>query len=332
MLISVLLLLPVTACTAEDLLMNVQRCPLNPIITPASGAIGDNINGPSVIRVPAWVQTPLGRYYLYFAHHQGDSIRLAYADMPEGPWRVHDGRPLRLTDVQPLGYTGHIASPDLLIDNDHQRILMFFHGPNADWKLADTPGLRTHFSQATGLAQSKDGLHFTPVSGPVLGSPYFRVFMHGGRAYALSARGLLFRCPTPGVPDGSTSWVERREPLGRWRHCTTQVTSDQLVVAYTTTGDQPERILCAMASLAGPWESWRLDDPHEVLRPELPWEGAGLPLIPSRTGSVKGRENALRDPFLFRDADSTWLYYSIAGESGIAVARFTMPQPAEGSP
>ena len=35
--------------------------------------IGTNLNGPSLIRVPEWVSAPLGRYYLYFAHHQGPS-------------------------------------------------------------------------------------------------------------------------------------------------------------------------------------------------------------------------------------------------------------------
>ena len=44
----------------------------NPIVVPASSAtLGNNINGPSLIRVPDWVDHPLGRYYLYFAHHGG---------------------------------------------------------------------------------------------------------------------------------------------------------------------------------------------------------------------------------------------------------------------
>src|ERR1035441_4007062 len=46
------------------------RLPENPIVVPASSeTLGDNINGPSLIRVPNWVDHPLGRYYLYFAHH-----------------------------------------------------------------------------------------------------------------------------------------------------------------------------------------------------------------------------------------------------------------------
>jgi len=49
-----------------------------------------NINGPSLIRVPDWVENPLGNYYLYFSHHKGDFIRLAYADKVEGPWSIYE--------------------------------------------------------------------------------------------------------------------------------------------------------------------------------------------------------------------------------------------------
>jgi hypothetical protein len=70
--------------------MRVARFASNPIVRPhMDGRMGDNVNGPSLIRVPDWVRNPLGRYYLYFAHHQGTFIRLAYADDLSGPWRIH---------------------------------------------------------------------------------------------------------------------------------------------------------------------------------------------------------------------------------------------------
>ena len=70
--------------------MRVQRLLSGPIIVPdMDERMGRNINGPSLIRVPEWVQHPLGRYYLYFAHHQGRYIRLAFADDIEGPWHVY---------------------------------------------------------------------------------------------------------------------------------------------------------------------------------------------------------------------------------------------------
>jgi len=61
-----------------------------PLITPESHpAAGANINGPSLLRVPDWVEWPLGRHHLYFADHKGDSIRLAYADDVAGPYTLH---------------------------------------------------------------------------------------------------------------------------------------------------------------------------------------------------------------------------------------------------
>ena len=70
--------------------VRVERLLDRPIITPQLDAsIGPNIQGPSLIGVPGWVDAPLGKYYLYFAAHKGTYIRLAYADNLRGPWRVH---------------------------------------------------------------------------------------------------------------------------------------------------------------------------------------------------------------------------------------------------
>ena len=56
--------------------MRIERFKHNPIIIPSlDPRIGDNINGPSLIRVPEWVDDRLGKYYLYFAHHPGAGSR-----------------------------------------------------------------------------------------------------------------------------------------------------------------------------------------------------------------------------------------------------------------
>src|SRR5262245_58724136 len=61
--------------------VTATRLAQNPLVTRQSSAsLGDNINNPTVIRVPSWIQRPLGRYYMYFAHHMGTHIRLAYSD------------------------------------------------------------------------------------------------------------------------------------------------------------------------------------------------------------------------------------------------------------
>ena len=99
----------------------VTRAQKNPLITfSLSLSLGRNINGPSVIRVPAWIKNPLGNYYMYFAHHQGKSIRLAYSDFLDGPWLIYEGGTLQLD--QAPGFWGHIASPDVHIDDNLQKI------------------------------------------------------------------------------------------------------------------------------------------------------------------------------------------------------------------
>ncbi len=61
--------------------VHIERLLDAPIITPGTHpSIGTNIQGPSMIRVPNWIDSPLGKYYLYFADHKGSYIRLAYAD------------------------------------------------------------------------------------------------------------------------------------------------------------------------------------------------------------------------------------------------------------
>ena len=61
--------------------VRVERLLDAPIIAPGiHPSVGENIQGPSVIKVPEWVEDPLGEYYLYFADHKGLYIRLAYAN------------------------------------------------------------------------------------------------------------------------------------------------------------------------------------------------------------------------------------------------------------
>lgn len=92
-----------------------------------------------------------------------------------------------------------------------------------------------------------------------------------------------------------------------------------LLVFYSVIGDAPERILLSTIRLDTAPSSWELSPPIEVLRPELDYEGAQRPNVPSVKGPATN-VNQLRDPYVFVDNGTTYLYYGIAGESGIAVA------------
>jgi hypothetical protein len=70
-----------------------------PIVSAVGAAqLDGNVNGPALIRCPDWVVDPPARYLLYFAHHEGRSIRLALSDRLQGPWRIHGPAPLLLED------------------------------------------------------------------------------------------------------------------------------------------------------------------------------------------------------------------------------------------
>jgi hypothetical protein len=283
----------------------VVRFSLNPIIRPEMlpKSDGENINGPSLIRVPAWVAHPLGKYYLYFAHHGGKYIRLAYADRLEGPWRVYEPGTLRLEDAP--GCKGHIASPDVVVDDEHQQIRLYFHGP-----------AKSTAGQKTFVATSADGLKFK-ASEEILGIFYWRVFRWDGWWYAMAKGGLLYRSrdgltgfeagPNP-FPGSSLRELEANTPGPR--HVAVYREGARLAVYYSNIGDTPERILRCHIDLTGDWQTWKTSPPEEVIRPVADWEGARLPLT----------ENALRDPAIFAENGRAYLLYSVAGESGLGLA------------
>ena len=308
-----------------------------PIIYPGlHKSIGTNINGPSLIRVPDWVASPLGKLYLYFAHHKGKSIRLAYADQVEGPWTIHTPGALSVTDslfpdvdppepplherpiwanTLPGGYLyAHIASPDVHIDESEQKIWMYYHG------------LLENGDQQTRVAHSSDGLCFTPET-PLLGPPYFRVFQFQKWWYAITWRGRFLRAnhwkgpfeaqqdPGPAMTlFGSNSSLELRHPTACLRGYT-------LHLFFSCLGDRPEKIYHCAGNVSGDWNAWQFSKPEIVLTPERDWEGADLPVTTSIIGAADTRLRELRDPGIFIDAEDAYLLYSGAGESNIGIAR-----------
>jgi hypothetical protein len=162
----------------------VRRLPGNPIIRPRMDVrMGDNINGPSLIQVAEWIKNPLGLYYLYFGHHDGDYIRLGYADDFAGPWHIHSPGALSLGESH---FRGHIASPDVHVNTEIRQVRMYFHG-------AATPSGKGG-QQSTRFALSEDGLNFTTRS-ELLENPYFRAFRWRGDHYAIGMPGVFYRSP-----------------------------------------------------------------------------------------------------------------------------------------
>ena len=317
--------------------VRVTRLLDRPLIGPdIHPSIGINIQGPSLIRVPDWVENPLGVYYLYFADHKGLYIRLAYADSLTGPWQIHAPGSLQIADsffaptrpeisdadlaelvalrrasdsqishsfelelTQP-----HIASPDLHVDDDNQQIIMYFHGLEA-------PG-----QQHSRVATSRDGIDFVARE-ENLGRTYMRAFQYAGMTYVLAMPGQFYRSA-----DGFSNFETGPrlfEP--NMRHSAVMVRGDYLYVFWTRVGDAPESIMLSTIDLRPDWSEWQESAEVVLLRPEFDWEGANAPNEPSVRSTAYGYVNQLRDPALYVEEDVVYLLYAVGGESGIALAR-----------
>jgi hypothetical protein len=315
-----------------------------------------NINGPSLIRVPSWVERPLGRYYVYFAHHKGEYIRLAYADHVEGPWSVYTPGVLELGDsgfsTDAPESAGLLRSMlDLWRAGTATEFIALarvgaaaLEGREArrERGLAGSDETRPHIAspdvvvdperreirmyfhglverrlQMSRVAVSRDGLRFR-ARPELIAAPYLRVLERDGVYYGLAMPGLLYRSD-----DGLTGFRLRPRPLfaANTRHVALLAEGDTLHVFYTRVGDTPERILCSGVDLSSAdWNDWTPGPPFEVLRPEQSWEGADLPIEPSLRGESPVPVHELRDPAIFIEDDRTLLLYAAAGEQSIAIA------------
>ena len=317
--------------------LRIERVGDGPIVHAGLHAsIGENIQGPSLIRVPDWVKQRLGKYYLYFADHKGAYIRLAYADELAGPWHIHVPGSLQLAQshfpTEPpylaperaaairerllaggwriphdpiLEITApHIASPDVHVDSKQRQIIMYYHG------LMDVG------HQVTRVATSVDGVHFQ-AQPQVLGLTYWRGFQWRGSYYGLAMPGQFYR---------GSNWFDGFEEGPRlfnpdMRHCAVWVRGDMLHVFWTQVGDIPEHIKHSRVPLHSDWTQWRVADTQEVLRPERGYEGVFAPLEASARSTAYGVVNQLRDPAVYEENNQLWLLYAVGGEAGIGLAR-----------
>ena len=289
--------------------------------------IGSNINGPSLICVPDWVNHPLGKYYLYFAHHRGKYIRMAFADNLLGPWKIYKPGVLNLESsyfeiqdideysdrLKGIDLYAHIASPDVHVDKENQRIFMYYHGMLAD---AD---------QQTRIAYSEDGLNFKAKKN-LLGPAYFRAFEYENWIYAITWAGYLLRSRSWDGPFELGAMLKNMAPLNNsnriLRHTALLLRENILHIFFSCIGDKPESICHAQISLYEDWNDWQLQAESTVLKPELEWEGADLSVKRSLIGAADYPVHELRDPCIYQEDENIYLLYCGAGESGgIGIAK-----------
>lgn len=372
--------------------MQVTRFDSNPIIE-TSEAIGDIVNYPSVIKVPSWIDDPLGEYYCYFSHKNGKYIRLAYANSITGPWKLYSPGTLRLEETP---FVGHIASPNVHVDDDNELIRLYYHGETRIRDLVGTARRNTvyrqdHYNyrprslphrilfetgrylvntletkraakrsqqqgatestsksaqtdtsvlsslvenapykrllrgsrlippavQETRQAVSTDGRSFTDNS-PILGPSWFAVFGYDARYFAMGRDGYVYESSDPDTP-----FSRHRNLFSGHRHFGVHVSGDQLEVYYSRTAENPECILRTCIALAPTVDEWEIGETTTVICPETAYEGVDVDPELSTERNPWERRQELRDPHVFVDNGTKYLFYVVGGESGIAVAKLT---------
>jgi hypothetical protein len=198
----------------------------------------DNIQGPSVVRLPEWLPDhrkvdPDAVYYMYFAHHHGRFIRMAWAEKIEGPWTLYNvkGRAIGDRGVLDIGdhdvpignglaiagsRRPHIASPEVAIDDANRRFVLFFHVGRVTLDATMLEG------QIGLVATSADGLNFNSVNNPghgiapvVIGPRYAHPFRYNGKQYAIAGLGAIFQAPNLEAPFSPPDGWDFAKPL--WR-------------------------------------------------------------------------------------------------------------------
>ncbi|GEM_PF-905189 len=338
---------------------------------------GNNLNGPSLVKLPDWLPAaqradPGARYYLYFADHGGHYIRMAWAEELEGPWTLYRtgsaipkgsrgvldmGADREITPGNGLRLHSHIASPDVILDEENQQFLLFFHAPTNLPGPSPLPAWTggSSQSQRSFVAVSSTGLDFHAGVKPVsLGLFYFQVFRVGGRLHAFSNRGLLYRAPLnqdpfdppsgfdyrldywewePGPSDMLYTWLQTAtQGVEEPRHLGFLKQTDGVRVFFSQVNGTPERIQAVDLSFhqSEDWDDWTLspETPLEIYRPTTAWEGMENPdLGPSQNGPASNGEHALRDPELYQEDGKTYLLYSGGGEDALGLVKLeALPQ------
>ena len=195
----------------------------------------------------------VAKYYLYYANHNGKFIHMAWShkidsgywfkfnrpdlglnvvevpgrgvlDLVNGPQRIYLNSSRSIYLGKPDGKPGHIASPDVHVDHQKKRIIMYFHGNGSGTAFRrNSKGQRIPYpaKQNTYVATSVDGLNFNlPDLGgqaghgilPIcIGRAYMRVFSYRGQTYGFSRSALInisphdpLALPDPEFPTDST--------------------------------------------------------------------------------------------------------------------------------
>ncbi|MBM7821047.1 hypothetical protein JOE63_003524 [Cellulosimicrobium cellulans] len=244
---------------------------------------------PSVFHAGAYLDDPLGEWYLYYAPHDSPGgISLMYADSLEGPWTEYAHNPIVANEWLPFyERVSHVSSPDVLWDDAAGQVLLYFHGENSTTRWATSPDGVAFDDSGVAVTNADGGAGTTETS-------YARVVEHPDPAsgyrfamtYMQNRTDNIRRIKVAESVDGK-AWVVRPDPLVVPDAATgTNVSGGNLwewdgqlyVIYHGSTGITFARTLDPTMTQVGPrWELHRAtgvgDDTGRVAAPEIVTDG-----------------------------------------------------------
>ncbi len=207
---------------------------------------GPDTDFPSVIRVPDWIDgadraDPDAKYYMYYSEHNGDHIRMKWAESIDGPWTdfdlggTYNGQSRRgvydiAADSTRASFT-HIAAPDVHVDDVNQRIIMYYHGRNqppysehTNFVATSSVGLNfndpTHAGGEAGFGPVTHTFDGSTTRDVLLGEDYQRIFEYKNKLYSAAKRAILQTpvdsndpwAPHPTDPYTKDAWLTDDNP------------------------------------------------------------------------------------------------------------------------
>lgn len=284
--------------------------------------IGDNINGPAVVRLFGNHKKTFGyKFLLLFAHHQGEYIRIAGSNSLLSKWRFVPSKILNTKSY--AEFHDHVASPDAHYLKNSDTLLVFFHSREI--------GNR---KQITFLARFNGGLNNRPLILKTNLPFYARVFFVRKQAYALTKGGNLFDTldkelcewrPLVNIFTGQDSEEDTyQNHPGSIRHLSVLNYKGMYLVFYSIIGEKPEKIWVSELKIDTTKGKFMALGKVLVLSPEKEYEGCGLKLQNSESGPSLVPENSVRDPYVIKFRSRYLLFYSIKGEFGIAFTELNL--------
>lgn len=262
---------------------------------------GNNINGPTLVKVPSFLLHKLGKYYLYFAHHNGKYIRMAYSDSICGPYTLYKDGVLSVKDTPGKN---HIASPEIIIKEN--KFILYYH-------TVYNSGYNT---QSTFMAESYDGLSFVSTNTNI-SHPYFRYFEYQSNSYGIAMNGCLGQHIYNFI---NNTIIDNHDILENTRHCHVKQIKNKLFIFYSVVGDCPEHICFSELCKNEDGTFYTLEQ-KSLIYPELEYEHNNSAPIKSKYGASFEKINQLRDPYVYVEDENVYILYSICGEQGIAISK-----------